>query len=415
MIVVVGLGYVGLPLSLKLAEHFKVIGFDINKKRIEELVKGIDKNGEITGEVLQKVGKNIKFTNDEKEIKNGEFIIVSVPTPIYADKRPDLRPLESASEVVGRNLKKGAIVVYESTTYPGCTEEYCLPILEKNSRMKHGEFHIGYSPERVNPGDKEHTIDKTYKIISACENETLNRVEQVYSKITKIYRVSSIKTGEAAKVIENIQRDINIALFNELAMLFDVMELDSKEVFDAAATKWNFLRFRPGLVGGHCIPVDPYYLSNRAQELDFFTEVVLAGRKVNEQLPVFIARKIVRLLGKKNLNFKDAEVLILGATYKENVKDLRSSKVGLIIDELKRFGIAKISIYEPLLNEKTVFGVQNKSDNRKYDVVVFAVPHKEFSNMELEKFLKPNGIFADVARKADSKKLLEKGFTYWGL
>lgn len=411
-IVVVGLGYVGLPLALNLAKHFKVIGFDINEERISELAQGKDRNNEISEETFAGVSNNISFSTDQKQINNGDVIIICVPTPITKDRKPDLRPLQGASATVGKNIKKGATVVYESTTYPGCTEEVCLPILEKESGMKLGDFQLGYSPERMNPGDKNHSIDMIYKIVSGNSKEALDKVDEVYSKITKTHRVSSIKTAEAAKIIENIQRDVNIALFNELSMLFDKMDLDSKEVFDAAATKWNFLRFYPGYVGGHCIPVDPYYLATKAAELNFRTDLLLAGRMANEIFPLFVARKLVSLFEKTGKDLSKCKVLVLGATYKANVPDLRDSKVQDMIAELKEREVSDVCLYEPIMNMDKIFDVQNTKPEGKYDAIVLAVPHKEFEQLDIPSMLNENGILIDIPRKFDKTKL--DGLTYWG-
>ena len=415
-ICIVGLGYVGLPLAMHFAKHFKVVGFDISEERINELKNGYDRNNEFKEEDFEEVKDNIEFTTDEKKIKECDIIIITVPTPITKDKKPDLRFLESASRIVGRNLKRGAIVVYESTTYPGCTEEFCLPILEEESGLKLGEFHLGYSPERINPGDKNHTIDKITKIVAGYNEETTRILCEIYGKITKVYPVSSIKVAESAKVIENVQRDINIALFNELAMLFDKLGIDSKEVFDAAATKWNFLRFYPGFVGGHCIPIDPYYLASKAMEEGYIPELILAGRRINENVPLFVANKIVKLLIKNNKLVKEAKICIFGATYKENVPDLRDSKVEVLINELKDFGIENIVLVEPLINREEIFGVKNiKKPEGKYDVIVYAVNHKEFEDINVLDYLNSGGILIDIKRRFDKKEVEKNGFVYWGL
>jgi UDP-N-acetyl-D-galactosamine dehydrogenase len=417
IICVAGLGYVGLPLALKFAAKYKVIGFDIKKERIEDLKKGIDRNLDIDKKEFDQVAKNIEFSDDEKIISRADIVVIAVPTPVMKGNRADLSYLDSSSKVVGRNMKKGCTVVYESTTYPGCTEEFCLPILEKESGMKLGDFWLGYSPERVNPGDKEHTIDKIYKVVAGCNDKVADELVEIYSVVTNVYRAPSIKVAEAAKVIENTQRDINIALFNELAMLFDKMEIDSFEVFKAAATKWNFLRFYPGFVGGHCIPVDPYYLAEKASEMGYYPELILAGRTVSESVAPFIAKKIVKLLVETGKPLKDAKILILGSTYKENVPDLRDSKVEILINELKGFGIKNIVIHEPMLFCKDmVFGVKNvKSPSGKYDVVIYAVNHKAFANIDPFSFLDDKGIFIDVKRKFTRKEVESKGFRYWGL
>ncbi|CEG13876.1 putative UDP-glucose/GDP-mannose dehydrogenase (fragment) [groundwater metagenome] len=327
-ICIVGLGYVWLPLAVKFAKYFKVVGFDINEERVDQLKNRFDRNLEVKKEDFAEIEKNIIFTTNSENIRDCNIIIISVPTPVKKDKTPDLYPLESSSEIVGKNLKKGSIIVYESTTYPGCTEEFCVPILEKFSNLRCGsDFFVGYSPERVNPGDKEHNLGTITKIVAWQNEAVVKTLEEVYGKTTKVYKATSIRVAEAAKVIENTQRDINIALMNELAMLFERMDINSKEVFDAASTKWNFLRFYPGFVGGHCIPVDPYYLAHKAMDLNFYLELILAGRKVNESTPNFIAQKIVKLLINNQKNIKKSRILIMGATYKENVPDLRDSKV----------------------------------------------------------------------------------------
>jgi len=412
---VIGLGYVGLPLAVKFAEHFEVIGFDINEKRVKELKNRFDRNLDVLEKEFKKVEKNIEFTNDEKKISEMDIIIIAVPTPISKDKKPDLSYLDNTSRIVGKYLKKGDIVIYESTTYPGCTEEFCLPILEKESGLKLGEFSIGYSPERMNPGDKKHTLDKICKIVAGYNEETTNKLSEIYGKITKVYKAPSIRVAEAAKVVENIQRGLNIALFNELAMLFDKMGVDSKEVFDAASTKFNFLRFYPGFVGGHCINVDPYYLIEKAKENNYNPELILYGCKTNEVLPYYVAKKIFKLSKKVNKDIKNSPILILGATYKEDVPDLRESKVKNMIDELKNLGFEKISIYEPLINKKEIFGVENIDKLDKYDIIVFVVNHKKFENLNIFDLLNKNGILIDIKRKFNKKEVEEKGFTYWGL
>lgn len=404
IIVVVGLGYVGLPLAIKFAEHYKVIGYDISKHRISELKAGDDRNHDVTKEELVKVSERIKFTDDEKEIRYGDIVAVSVPTPLKPDNSPDLSYVESASHTVGKHIKKDAIVVYESTVYPGCTEEFCLPILEKESKMKLGEFHIGFSPERMNPGDSEHSVDKIVKLISASDQMTLEKIDEAYSKITKTHKMSCIKAAESAKIIENVQRDVNIALFNELSMLFDKLGLDSSEVFDGAATKWNFIRYKPGLVGGYCIPVNPHYLAYKASQIGFHPELILAGRKTNERMPVFIAKKAKEFA-------PNGKVLILGATYKENVAELRSSRVKHLVEALQKEGFENISIYDPIIKDQEIFGRKNEKPTGKFDLVIYAVPHREFDNFDLKLHLNPDGSIVDI-----SKKLIRIKFNrirYW--
>ncbi len=384
---VVGLGYVGLPLALALAKKFDLTGFDINKERVKQLGSGIDINNETLGEDLKNT--KMKFTSDEKEISKCDFVIVAVPTPINKAKKPDLRALESASAIVGKNLKKGAIVVFESTVYPGATEEVCVPIIDHESGLKCGkEWKIGYSPERINPGDREHTVDKIVKVVSGMDDETLEKVAGVYSKITKVYKASSIKVAEAAKVIENTQRDLNIALINELSLIFKRMGLDTLEVLEAAGTKWNFLNFKPGLVGGHCIGVDPYYLTYKAEELGYHPQVILAGRRINDDMPLEIVRLATEGLNKQGKAIKGSKILILGATFKENVRDARNSKVEDIIVELERLG-AEVLLHDPLFDEIKYEEITKKitplESIKQVDAVIVAVAHKEYSKLNLQK------------------------------
>lgn len=395
-IVVVGLGYVGLPMAVHLARHFKVIGFDIDKNRIKELKRGIDRKKTVTKKELREMRNNIDFSDNEKDISKGDIVIISVPTPIKKDNTPDMKYLKSSSEIVGRNLKKGQIVVYESTVYPGCTEEFCLPILEKESHLNLGDFGIGYSPERINPGDKEHTIDKITKIVSGYNPETIKILSSVYSKITNVYIAPSIKVAESAKVIENIQRDLNIAIFNELSMLFKTMGINDKEVFKAASTKWNFIKMKPGLVGGHCLPVDPYYLAHKAQEIGFDTKLILAGRSVNESYPYFLADEVLKKLIKIKFNFQKDKILILGVTYKKDVPDLRESKIENFVKKLQEYGIKNITIYEPLTSNKKVFGFPNKKPKGKFKAIILAVPHKKFQRINFKKYLSKDGIFINL-------------------
>ncbi|MBS3067643.1 nucleotide sugar dehydrogenase [Candidatus Micrarchaeota archaeon] len=407
ILVVVGLGYVGLPLAIKFAKHFSIIGYDINKDRIVELQKGFDKNNDVTNSEFKEVSKNINFTTDAKEIAKGDIVIISVPTPLKPNNNPDLSYLESASKTVGKHMKKGALIIYESTVYPGCTEEFCLPILEKESKMKLREFYLGYSPERMNPGDKEHTVDKITKLISASHPEALEKMKEIYSKITKTYAMSNIKAAEAAKIIENVQRDINMALFNELSMLFDKLGLDSEEVFAGAATKWNFIKFRPGLVGGYCIPVNPHYLAYKAALIGFHPELILAGRKTNENMPIFIAKKAVQVVG------KSAKTLILGASYKENVAELRSSRVKNLVEALQKEGAKSISIYDPIIKEDSIFGLKNEEPREKFDLIIYAVAHDAFGKMDYSSWFSAHGYVIDIPKKLDRRTLEKQGFRYW--
>ena len=354
-ICVVGLGYVGLPLAVAFARHFNVIGFDINQIRINELKLGIDRTKETTPEEL--LNSNILFTANEEYIKKCKFIIITVPTPIDKHKVPDLKPIFSASTIVGRNLQKDSIVVYESTVYPGLTEEECVPILEKESKLKwKKDFFVGYSPERINPGDKIHRFENIVKVVSGDSEYSLNIISEIYSKVVKagIFKAKSIKVAEAAKVIENTQRDINIALMNELSMIFHKMGIDTKDVLEAAATKWNFLKFEPGLVGGHCISVDPYYLTFKAQELGHHPEVILSGRRVNDNMPNFVVQNVLKLLIKAKKQIESSKIIIFGLSFKENIPDIRNSKVVDIYNELKDFGIDTY-IYDPYVYKDEVF------------------------------------------------------------
>lgn len=377
-IVVVGLGYVGLPLALALSRHFPVTGFDINPNRIKELQHHKDSSGEVSIEQLRSC--SVQFTTNPAIIKENNFIIVCVPTPIDEDNEPDLSCVESSSKLVAENLSQNSIVVYESTVYPGVTEEICMPIIEKYSSLSFGkDFTMGYSPERMNPGDKERTVDKITKVVSGSDQKTLDAIEEVYGKVTKTFRAKSIRVAEAAKVIENIQRDLNIALMNELAVLFDKMDINIHDVLKAASTKWNFHSYNPGLVGGHCIGVDPYYLTHKARVVGHHPEVILAGRKTNDAMHIFYAQKILNLL-KKNVDKSNPRILILGLTFKPNVSDYRNSRVKHLIDELTRRG-AIVSAYDPFLNEnivterfKTSFYAGNDSSD-DLDGVVVAVEH----------------------------------------
>lgn len=426
-IAVIGLGYVGLPLAITFAENnYNVIGFDLNKNKIEKYLSGQDPTNEVGNERIQKC-KNIEFTYDEKKIKEADFVIVAVPTPVLENKTPDLKPLESSSEIVGKNLKKGAIVVYESTVYPGATEEVCLPILEKYSGLVCGEdFKIGYSPERINPADKDNTLTTIVKIVSGMDKESLDKIAEVYGSIIKagVHRASSIKVAEAAKVIENSQRDINIAFINELAMIFDRIGIDTLEVLQAAGTKWNFLPYRPGLVGGHCIGVDPYYLADKANELGYHAQVILAGRRINDGMAKFVAEKTIKKLINANIRVKGADILIMGLTFKENCPDLRNSKVNDIILELKEYGV-NVHIVDPLAEKveaKKEYGINLEAlkDIKNMDAIIIAVGHKEYRDMDIkelhqyynEVYSKP--LLIDV-KSIFSKEEAEKEFDYWRL
>jgi UDP-N-acetyl-D-galactosamine dehydrogenase len=385
-IAVVGLGYVGMPLALEFGKIANTIGFDLNKNRVDGLKKGQDSNEEVSTNEI-KDAKYLKFTYDEKDLKGAKFIIVAVPTPIDKNKRPDLYCVESASESVGRNLSKGAIVVYESTVYPGVTEDVCVPILEKSSCLKYmKDFKVGYSPERINPGDKKHTLRKITKIVSGCDKASLEEIANIYSIVLDegVHKAESIKTAEAAKVIENTQRDLNIALMNELSIIFNKMGIDTLSVLKAAGTKWNFINMRPGLVGGHCIGVDPYYLTFKAEEIGYNPQVILAGRRINDGMGKYIAEQTVKKLIEAGKAVKDSRVLVAGITFKENVRDIRNSRVIDIIAELKEYGIETL-VYDPIADAKEVldeYGLKlSRYDSKlKFDAVILAVAHEAFKN-----------------------------------
>jgi UDP-N-acetyl-D-galactosamine dehydrogenase len=407
IIAVIGLGYVGLPLAVEFGKKYEVIGFDIKPERIKELQKGFDATLEVSQENLQ-TSKHIRFSSEVEDLKNANIFIVTVPTPIDQYKTPDLTPLMKASETVGKVLKKGDIVIYESTVYPGCTEEDCVPILEKHSQLKFNvDFFCGYSPERINPGDKQHTVTKIKKVVSGSTPEIAQKVNDLYASIITAgtHVASSIRVAEASKAIENAQRDINIAFVNELALIFDRMGIDTTEVLEAAGTKWNFLPFKPGLVGGHCIGVDPYYLTHKAESLGYHPEVILAGRRINDNMGIFIANKVVKLMLKKGHNLPDAKVLVLGITFKENCPDIRNSKVIDIITELKEYN-TKIDVYDPWASEAEVeheYQIHLKKDiNEKYDAIILAVRHDKFKDLDLKKLLKPNTVIYDIKSFLDT-------------
>ena len=392
-IAVIGLGYVGLPLAIQLSKHFKVVGYDLKSKRIEELKSGCDRTLEVPEENLRSA--NIYFSNDPAALSECKLIIVAVPTPIDQYLIPDLTPLRSASSTVGKHMKNGSCVVYESTVYPGATEEVCVPILERESGFKLGvDFAVGYSPERINPGDKLHKLGNNVKIVSGSDPRTVEFLSKVYGKVVKagIHQTSSIKVAEAAKVIENTQRDLNIALMNELAMIFDKMGIDTKAVLDAAETKWNFLPFMPGLVGGHCIGVDPYYLTYKAESIGYHPEMILAGRRINDRMGKYIAEKVVKLLIGEGRQVRDSKVVVLGLTFKEDVPDLRNSKVVDMIDELKDYGI-EVLVHDPLADAdeaKIYYNLKLQDLDSLYgaDAVIVAVIHQLYRKMGLSDIAK---------------------------
>lgn len=410
-IAIIGLGYVGLPLAVEFGKHYPTIGFDINPNRIKELSEGFDRTLEVESEHLSSATQ-LEFTTNLETLAKATIFIVTVPTPIDKNKRPDLTPLIKASETVGKVLKQGDIVVYESTVYPGCTEDDCVPVLEKFSGLKFNvDFFCGYSPERINPGDKVHTVTKIKKITSGSTPEISEKVNALYASIITAgtYLASSIKVAEAAKVIENCQRDINIAFVNELALIFDKMNIDTLDVLEAAGTKWNFLPFRPGLVGGHCIGVDPYYLTHKAEEIGYHSQVILAGRKINDNMGAFVANKVVKLMIKKGINVNTSKALVLGITFKENCPDIRNSKVIDIIAELQDFGV-EVDVYDPNAEAHEVmeeYGVHLiKNIEQKYDSVILAVAHDAFNQIKIDELLNTNGVIYDVKAKLD-KQLID--------
>jgi UDP-N-acetyl-D-galactosamine dehydrogenase len=388
---VIGLGYVGLPLAVEFGRHFQTVGFDVKPKRIAELKAGKDSTLEASRAEL-KSAHRLSFTTDLKDLKSCRVFIITVPTPIDNYKRPDLTPLVKASETVGKVLKKGDVVIYESTVYPGCTEEICVPVLEKHSGLKFNkDFFAGYSPERINPGDKEHRLPTIRKITSGSTPAAADFVNSLYATIIKAgtHKASSIRVAEAAKVIENTQRDVNIALINELALIFNRLGIDTEEVLKAAGTKWNFLPFRPGLVGGHCIGVDPYYLTHKAQEIGYHPEMILAGRRLNDNMAIYVAGEVLRRMTSRRIHVKGARVLVMGLTFKENCPDVRNSKVVDVIRELERFG-ATVEIYDPWVDGDEAhheYGLKPVKSVRKgsYDAIVMAVAHDEFRKMGLSK------------------------------
>ena len=384
---VVGLGYVGLPLAVEFGKRFETIGFDVKTERVAQLRKGRDSTLEVTRAEL-KTSRHLRFTTDAKELKRCRVLIVTVPTPIDGYKRPDLSALMGASATGGKVLRKGSIVIYESTVYPGCTEEVCVPILERESGLKFNrDFFAGYSPERINPGDKQHRLTTIRKVTSGSTPEAAEFVDKLYTAIVSAgtHRASSIRVAEAAKVIENTQRDVNIALINELALIFNRLGIDTEEVLNAAASKWNFLPFRPGLVGGHCIGVDPYYLTHKAQEIGYHPEMILAGRRLNDNMALYVAGQITQLMGRKRIHVKGARILVLGITFKENCPDIRNSKVVDVVRELHRQG-ARIDIYDPWADRGELrheYGLKllRALPSRHYDAAIVAVAHREFREL----------------------------------
>lgn len=423
----VGLGYVGMPIAVAFSKRVKVVGFDLNAKKIELYKNGIDPTNEVGNEAVKNC--SVEFTADESKLKEARFIIVAVPTPVNDDHTPDLTPVEGASEIVGRNLTKGSVVVYESTVYPGVTEDICVPILEKESGLKCGtDFKIGYSPERINPGDKVHRLETITKIVSGMDDETLDTVAKTYELVVKagVHRAESIKVAEAAKVIENSQRDINIAFMNELSIIFNKMGIDTKSVLEAAGTKWNFLKFYPGLVGGHCIGVDPYYLTYKAEEMGYHSQIILSGRRINDDMGKYVAENTVKNLIKADVPVKNAKVAILGFTFKENCPDTRNTKIIDIYNELREYGITPV-IADPKADAdeaKRLYGIEfiDINDIKNCDAVILAIAHEQFKNLgqaDFDKMFKSGRneekVLVDIKGLFSRKEYEKAGYKYWRL
>lgn len=426
-IALVGLGYVGMPIAVEFAKHVNVIGFDINKAKVEAYKQGKDPTSEVGDNVIKE--SKVEWTSDENAIGKAKFIIVAVPTPVNDDTTPDLTPVIKSSEIVGRNLKKGTIVVYESTVYPGVTEEICIPILENESGLKCGDdFKVGYSPERINPGDKIHRLTTIKKIVSGMDSEALEEIANVYQIVVEagVHRASSIKVAEAAKVIENSQRDINIAFMNELSIIFNKMGIDTLEVLEAACTKWNFLNFKPGLVGGHCIGVDPYYLTYRAEQFGYHSQVILSGRRINDDMGKYVAEQTVKQLIQADKPIKSSRVGCIGITFKEDCPDVRNSKVNDILKELREYGIEPI-VCDPVAEAQDVkkfydIDMVPIEQLKELDCLIIAVAHQEFKKLTLEKIAsmfknEPNEkkVIIDVKGVYDKEKLKMLGYHYWRL
>ena len=424
VIAVVGLGYVGLPLAVEFGKLGPTIGFDLSTAKVESYKKFVDPAGEVSTEQLRSA-RHLSVTTDPAALAQADYILIGVPTPVDIAHVPDFAPLISASETVGKHMKRGAVVIYESTVYPGATEEVCIPVLEKFSGMKWKEgFHVGFSPERINPGDKEHTLTNVMKVVSGDDAETLERVASMYETVVKagVHRASSLKVAEAAKVIENTQRDLNIALMNELAIIFDKIGIDTLEVLKAAGTKWNFLPFRPGLVGGHCIGVDPYYLTHKAEMIGYHPQVILAGRRINDGMAKFVAEKTVKSMISAGFHVKGSKVNVIGLTFKENCPDLRNSKVADIVYELQSYGV-DVHVHDPVAEADEArheYGIKLESweDLPKADALIVAVAHKEVlarSLTDIQSKLNDGGCFVDVKAQFDPSLLREAGYCVWRL
>lgn len=421
---VIGLGYVGMPIAVAFAKKVDVIGFDLNSKKIEKYKMGFDPTHEVGNEVIAKT--TVEFSDDENKLREAKFFIVAVPTPVNADHTPDLSPIEGAAKILGRNLNKGAVIVFESTVYPGVTEEVCIPIIERESGLKCGiDFRIGYSPERINPGDKVHRLETIKKIVSGMDDETLDCVAKVYELVVKagVHRAESIKTAEAAKVIENSQRDINIAFMNELSVIFNKMGIDTRAVLEAAGTKWNFLKFYPGLVGGHCIGVDPYYLTYKAEMMGYHSQIILAGRRINDDMGKYCAENCVKKLIAADKPVKGARVAVFGFTFKENCPDTRNTKIIDIINELKEYDINPIVIDPKADAEEAMrlYGIEfvDMDSIHNMDAVILAVAHEEFLSLKMEQINQFYGagekVFLDIKGILNRKEFEEAGYSYWRL
>lgn len=444
----IGLGYVGMPIAVSFAKKVDVIGFDVNQGKIELYEKGVDPTKEVGNDVIQNT--TVDFTSDEKRLREAKFHIVAVPTPVKEDRTPDLTPVESATRTLGRNLTKGSIVVFESTVYPGVTEEICIPILEKESGLKCGmDFKVGYSPERINPGDKEHRLETIIKVVSGMDKETLDIVAKVYELVVDVgvFKAESIKVAEAAKVIENSQRDINIAFMNELSIIFNKLGIDTNAVLETAGTKWNFLKFSPGLVGGHCIGVDPYYLTYKAEQMGYYSQIILSGRKINDDMGKYIAESTVKKMIKANKQVNGSRVAIFGITFKENCPDVRNTKVVDVIKELEEYGI-EVKVVDPLADKDDLWHEYRinpceLNDIKEMDAVIFAVPHEDFKSIQLEDVKKMyrsfgqgfinteamnevaaaseqyisfnNNVLIDIKGLFNRKEAEDEGFLYWRL
>ena len=418
----IGLGYVGMPIAVAFAKKAEVIGFDLNSDKIALYKKGIDPTKEVGDDEIR--NSTVDFTDKPEKLREAKFHIVAVPTPVNADKTPDLTPVESACRLLGKNLVRGSVVVFESTVYPGVTEEVCMPILEKESGLKCGtDFKIGYSPERINPGDKEHRLENIVKIVSGMDEETLDIVAHIYELVALagVHRAPSIKVAEAAKVIENSQRDINIAFMNELSIIFGKLGIDTKSVLEAAATKWNFIKFTPGLVGGHCIGVDPYYLTYKAEKIGYHSQVILAGRKINDDMGRYVAENTVKKLVQHNVNPGKARVGVLGFTFKEDCPDSRNTKVWDVANELTEYGVIPV-VYDPIADReeaKRIYGIEFSEIDElcDLDAVIIAVGHKEIKQLGIDKIgsMLKNKIIIDVKGILDKKEAEDKGFAYWRL